>query len=144
MRILLVGGGSGGPVAPLIAVAEEIKKSHELATFLLVGGKQGPEQVMAKQADIPFTSIIAGKWRRYFSWANFLTPFQVFIGFLQSWRILRTWKPDAVLGAGSFLQVPLVWAAKFQGIPVFLHQQDLQPSWANLLCQSAATKITVT
>ena len=39
MNILLVGGGSGGPVSPLLAVAQEIKKTHHQARLLLVGGK---------------------------------------------------------------------------------------------------------
>lgn len=144
MKILLVGGGSGGPVAPLLAVAEEIQQSHPKAKFLLVGTKVGPENLMAKQAGIPFVSIPAGKWRRYFSLANIATPFLVIAGFLKARTILKDFKPDCVFGAGSFVQVPVIWAAKFLKIPVVIHQQDLYPSLANTICQTAANKITVT
>ena len=71
MKILLVGGGSGGPVAPLLAVAAQIKLNHPKAEFLVVGTKTGPEALMAKQAGVNFVSIASGKWRRYFSPANF-------------------------------------------------------------------------
>lgn len=144
MNILLVGGGSGGPVAPLLAVAEEIAIFNPRAKFLLVGSNLEPEKIMAAQAKIPFRAIVAGKWRRYFSFANFLTPFQVSAGFIQSLRILKRFRPDCVFGAGSFVQVPLVFAARLLNIPVVLHQQDVSPGLANTLCQFAASRITVT
>ena len=124
MKILLVGGGSGGPVAPLIAIAEQIKKTHPKAEFLLVGTNSGPERLMAGRAGIDFYPIVAGKWRRYFSLANLFSPISVIIGFFQSFKIIYDFKPDCVFGTGSFVQVPVVWAAKVKGIPVVLHQQE--------------------
>lgn len=144
MKILLAGGGSGGPVAPLLAVAETIKQRHQTAKFLLVGTFSGPESLMAKRAGVEFTAIPAGKWRRYLSLANLFTPFLVVGGFLKALKILKRFRPDCVFGTGSFVQVPVVWAAAWLKIPVVLHQQDLRPSLANTLCQAAADKITVT
>ncbi len=143
MRILLVGGGSGGSVAPLLAVAEEIKKTHPKARFLLVGSKSGPEKNMAAKAGMPFVAIAAGKLRRYFSLKNLVSPLLTLAGFYQAFKILKSFKPDCVFGAGSFVQVPVVWAAWFLSIPVVLHQQDIVPSLANKLCQLAAVKMTV-
>ncbi len=143
MRILLVGGGSGGPVAPLIAVAEEIKTTHPRAEFLLVGTKNGPEKILARNRGILFQHVSAGKFRRYFSWKNLLSPVFSAVGFFQALKILKKFKPDCVFGAGSFVQVPVIWAAWFRRVPVVLHQQDVVPSLANRLCQLAAKKITV-
>ena len=143
MKILLVGGGSGGPVTPLIAVAEEITKTHSQAKFLLVGTKTGPEKHMAQKAGIAFMAISAGKLRRYFSVKNLGSPFLTLAGFFESFKILNNFKPDCVFGTGSFVQVPLIWAARLYGIPVVLHQQDIELSLANKLCQLAADKITV-
>ncbi len=84
MKILLVGGGTGGSVSPLLAVAKEIKKQHPKAQFLFVGTKNGPEFDMVSAEQIPFTSVSAGKFRRYFSILNVLTPFLVLAGLLQS------------------------------------------------------------
>lgn len=144
MKILLVGGGSGGPVSPLLAVADEIKKHHPKAEFLLVGTKHGPELQMAEKAGIPFARISAGKLRRYFSVKNLFSLFITFVGFLQALRLIKCYRPGCVFGTGSFPQVPVVWAAWFLRVPVVLHQQDVYPSLANRLCQVVSSKITVT
>lgn len=144
MNIMLVGGGSGGPVTPLLAVAEAISEKYHDAVFTLVGTKHGPEAAIAQSAGIGFASIPAGKWRRYMSVWNVFTPFLVVAGFFASLRLLRQNRPQVVFGAGGFVQVPLIWAAWFLGIPSVIHQQDVYPTLANKLCQWSAARITVT
>lgn len=143
MRILLAGGGSGGPVAPLIAVARAIKKLEPKAEFLLIGAKNGVEKQMAENAGLKFGYIIAGKWRRYFSLQNFFAPFLALYGMFSAYRILKAFKPDCVFGAGSFIQVPVIWSAWLLRIPCVIHQQDIQISLANRLCEPFTKKITV-
>lgn len=143
MKILLVGGGTGGPVIPLMAISEQIKKNHPRAEFLLVGTKTGPEKQIAEQSKMAFVAISSGKLRRYFSLKNFVEPFYILAGFIQSFKVIRKFGPDCVFATGSFVQVPVVWAAKILGIPVVLHQPDILPNLANKLSQFAARKITV-
>jgi UDP-N-acetylglucosamine--N-acetylmuramyl-(pentapeptide) pyrophosphoryl-undecaprenol N-acetylglucosamine transferase len=144
MKILLVGGGSGGSVSPLLAVAKHILKTRPKAEFLFVGSKNGPEQKMAQNEGIKFIAVTSGKWRRYFSWKNFAAPFLIVVGFVESFKVLKSFQPDCIFGTGSFVQVPVVWAAWFLKIPVVLHQQDAALSLANKLCELCAAKITVT
>ncbi len=142
-KIILAGGGSGGPVAPLLAVHSEIKKSHSDARFLLVGTRSGPERRMAEAAGISFIPIICGKWRRYFSVHNFLAPFLTFAGLISAIFLLKKFRPNVVFGAGSFVQVPIIWAAWILRIPVVIHQQDIYPSLANKLTAWASDQVTV-
>lgn len=143
MKILFVGGGTAGSVSPLLALAQEFRKRVPGVEFFWLGTKTGPEQTLVEEQDIKFAAISCGKWRRYFSLQNILAPFQVIGGFFQACKILRRFKPDAVLTAGSFVAVPVIWAAWFRRIPRFVHQQDVQVGLANRLLAGIATRITV-
>ena len=89
-RILLVGGGSGGHVYPLIAMAESlIQKASQAGIdlkLMMLGGSF--IERAAKEKKIPYRIIFTGKLRRYTSLDNFLDPLRFFLGFLQSlWYI---------------------------------------------------------
>jgi UDP-N-acetylglucosamine--N-acetylmuramyl-(pentapeptide) pyrophosphoryl-undecaprenol N-acetylglucosamine transferase len=91
-----------------------------------------------------YRSMISGKWRRYFSLNNFLDLFKIFAAGVQSFKILADLRPDLVVSAGSFVSVPLAWAASLRGIPVLIHQQDVRPGLANKLMAPIARAVTVT
>ena len=135
-KIVLAGGGTLGSVSPLLAVAEKYE-----ADYLFIGTESGPEREIVH---LPFVSIKSGKLRRYFAWQNFIDFFNVKIAWWQSLKILIKFRPSVVLTAGSFVAVPVVWAAWVLRIPVVVHQQDIQVGLANKLMAPFATKITVT
>lgn len=148
-KIILSGGGTGGSVTPLLAIAGELQKEGGY-DFLWLGGKIGPEKEMiisassVQKKEIKFTAIPNGKLRRYFSWKNFVDPFFIIAGFFKSIFIILQYGPDIILSAGSFLSVPVVWAAWLLGKPVLIHQQDIVPGLANKLMAPFAKIITVT
>lgn len=144
VKILLVGGGTGGSVTPLLAVASELRHRAPPADVLFVGSARGPERTLCDAAHIPFVSITAGKWRRYFSMQNISDLFRLCVGFFQSWKILDQFRPDCVFSAGSYLAVPMIWCAWMKGVPSIIHQQDFSAGLANRLCAPFATAISVT
>ena len=75
-KIILSGGGTGGSVSPLLAVADEIKKQKPESEFLFIGTRKGePEKILIKPFKyIRYQAIFSGKLRRYFSWQNILPP----------------------------------------------------------------------
>ncbi|GAC1573370.1 MAG: hypothetical protein NVS3B9_3910 [Candidatus Doudnabacteria bacterium] len=144
MKILLVGGGTGGPVMPLIAVMQKVKELPPSADFLLIGTNKGPEKDLALKYSIDFIGIPAGKLRRYFSFQNFYAPFLVFAGFFKALKVIKDFNPDVVLGAGGYVSVPVVIAAWILRKKIVIHQQDVLPSLTNQILAPLATKITVT
>lgn len=147
-KIILSGGGTGGPVTPLLTIAREFYRQHNNSSFVFIGTHSSLEKRLVEEvaSDLPikFISMLSGKWRRYFSWKNFTDIFNIGGAFFQSFYLLRKEKPDLVLSAGAFVSVPLVWAARILRIPVLIHQQDLRPGLANRLMAWAASVITVT
>ena len=143
-KIILAGGGTGGSVAPLLAVAEEIKKQKSETEFLFIGTRKGvPEKELAKSKNISYQAIFSGKLRRYISSKNIIDPFLILIGFFQSFFLILKFKPKAVISAGGFVCVPLAWAAWILRRPIFIHQQDIVPGLANKIIAPLAKKITV-
>lgn len=144
LRIILTGGGTGGSVAPVLAVSKEIKKQKSDAEFLFVGTRKGiPERELVQIRNIPYKSIFSGKLRRYISLKNIIDPFLILIGFIQSVFLILKFKPRAVFSAGGFVAVPLAAAAWFLRIPIFIHQQDIVPGLANKIIAPLAKRVTV-
>lgn len=143
MRIIFSGGGTLGPVMPLIAVYQELKKKHPEWEFLWVGTKKGPEKNIAAKYGLPFEYISATKLRRYGSWQNLFAPFLFLAGFIQSWKLIKKFRPDLLISAGGFVSVPLHWAAWFLKRTTIIHQQDIEIGLANKLMARCATFITV-
>lgn len=144
MRLVFVGGGTAGSVSPLLAVFQEARRQAGNFPALFLGGRNGPEQRMAKDHGVEFRAITAGKLRRYFALETLLVPFQILTGFVQAFLILRKFRPDVLLTAGSYVAVPAAWAAALLGIPIFVHQQDVRKGLANTLMAPFARVVTTT
>ncbi|HEX5429829.1 MAG TPA: UDP-N-acetylglucosamine--N-acetylmuramyl-(pentapeptide) pyrophosphoryl-undecaprenol N-acetylglucosamine transferase [Patescibacteria group bacterium] len=141
MKVILAGGGTGGPTIPLLAVAEQLKKIQRDAELLFIGAGKQDEQLLAGTG-IKFVATPAGKWRRYFSLANVADMFRILHGYFAAKKILKQFQPNVVFTAGSFAGVPVCYAARNLKIPVLMHQQDARIGLANKLVAPFADYIT--
>lgn len=141
----MTGGGSGGHITPLLAVATELKQRQPDAHIIYVaqrGDRFGT--VVAEHTAIDETHrIFAGKFRRYHSegWKQLLDvktmalnirdAFFVCIGILQSvWKLHRL-RPDIIFIKGGFVGVPVGLAAALLKIPFVTHDSDALAGLAN-------------
>ena len=137
------GGGTLGPVTPLLSIAETYKHAYPDTQLVWVGTNNGPEKEVVENYKIPFYPIGAGKWRRYWSWHNIADLFRIIVAFFQSILLLWHEKPHILISAGGFVSVPLHWAGWLLGIPSWIHQQDVRVGFATRLMAPFAKKITV-
>ena len=153
MRVVLSGGGSGGHILPLIAVAEKIRKKAkergiQEIEFLYIGPRFGEESdEMFKHAGIKYKYILAGKIRRYSS-GVLLNVFDIFfstpIGIIQSAWYLFWFMPEVVFSKGGYGSVPVMIIAWIYNIPVrMIHESDAVVGLANKFLAFFATKIGV-
>ena len=142
MKILLSGGGTLGPVAPLLAIYEQYKKHNPKCEFIWVGTRKGPEKDIIAKYTIPFSVIFSGKFRRYLSFLNIIDVFKILVGFFQSIFLIIKEKPDFLITAGGFVSVPLHFAAVILGVPTWVLQQDVRVGLANKIMAKTASKIT--
>ncbi len=146
-RVVLTGGGSGGHVYPLLAVAEELQKKAAELKFDLELAYLGPTDPFAAALeghDIEINSILGGKYRRYFSLFNVLDIPKLIIGFFQALARLYIIMPDVIFSKGGTGALPVVIAGWFYRIPVAIHESDAQPGLTNLLSAYFARRVFVT
>ncbi len=142
MNIFFTGGGTLGPVTPLLAAIEALEGIAPDARPVWIGTRRGVEADFIRRKSIEYRSIPSGKLRRYFDLRNLLAPFLMFAGFVKSVVLIAMFRPKAVVGAGGYVEVPLMYAAKLCGVPVVVHQQDLEVGLANRLSAKAASAVT--
>ncbi len=142
--LFLVGGLSAGPITPLLAVAKEWQQHHHNVRPVILDARKSVARTIAQKEHYLFHTIISGKLRRYWSVRTVLSPLLILVGFVQSLWLLNKYRPIAVLGAGGFVQVPVIAASWVLRIPRFIHQQDVRLTLSNALCTPLANLVTVT
>jgi UDP-N-acetylglucosamine--N-acetylmuramyl-(pentapeptide) pyrophosphoryl-undecaprenol N-acetylglucosamine transferase len=145
MRIVLVGGGTGGHFYPLIAVAEELRSRYTDTTIEIfyVGPEKYNEQEL-QRLNITYIYCPAGKLRRYITFRNILDIFRTISGLIFMWYKLFSLYPDVIFSKGSYTSVPVLLMARFYRIPVVIHESDSKPGRANILAKSFASYIGIT
>lgn len=144
--IVLSGGGTGGHITPILAVAHELKKLDPTVKTIYIGEKHGKFKELTESHEAIDASyeIWAGKFRRYNgeSWlrrlldirTNLLNIRDLFLfafGSVQSFFLLRKLRPDIVFLKGGFVGVPVGMAAHLHKIPFMTHDSDALPGLAN-------------
>lgn len=146
---MLVGGGSGGHITPLLAVAKSLKKRLPNSNVLYVGHLGDKLSDVARDAEVFDETyyVRAGKLRRYHQegWKQLLNLPELFknirdgfyfvIGIWQSYWLLRKLRPDVIFIKGGFVGVPIGLAAARLKIPFITHDSDAIPGLANRMIQ---------
>ncbi len=144
MRILLTGGGTGGHLFPLLSVAQEIKKeSKEPVEFLFIGPCNNFSDQILKQNGIPTKNVLTGKWRRYFSFQNFVDIIKIPLGIFEALIKVLLFMPDVVFSKGGYGSVPVVIAARMYWIPIVIHESDAIPGRANRFLQHFSDVVAI-
>lgn len=136
MRIVLVGGGSGGHFYPLIAISqgiEEICKERTLLEPELYYLGPAPFDANALlERDIIHIPSPAGKIRRYGSIMNIFGFVSTFFGIIKSIFLLYNLYPDVIFSTGGYAAFPTLYAARILTIPVVVYDADATPGRVTL------------
>lgn len=143
MKIILTGGGTGGHIIPLIAVARKIKEKNPDTQFIFIGPKGKLEEEIIGRESIPMRNISVGKFRRYFSFQNFIDCFKIPIGIIQAMAVLLAEMPDAIFSKGGYASLPVVIVGWMYRIPILIHESDAVPGMANSMLSKFAERVAV-
>jgi UDP-N-acetylglucosamine--N-acetylmuramyl-(pentapeptide) pyrophosphoryl-undecaprenol N-acetylglucosamine transferase len=133
MRVIFAGGGTGGHLFPGLAVAREFQRRDRMTEILFMGTTQGIEyRVLPKEGyrleTLPVRGLKGRGLRGVFD-ALYGVPASLF----RSWKIMRDFRPDCVIGLGGYASGPALLAAKLAGVRAAIMEQNLHPGFTNKL-----------
>ncbi len=133
MRLLIAGGGTGGHLFPGVAIVEELLARDPKAEVLFVGTARGLEADVVPKLGYPLRLIDASGLKTVGRLGAVRGVFRVPRALWQSRRILKDFRPDAVIGVGGYASGPVVLAAWLRRVPTAILEQNSIPGLANKL-----------
>ncbi len=143
LKVIVSGGGTGGHIFPAIAIADEIRRRNPNAEILFVGARDKMEMQKVPQAGYPIKGLWIAGIQRKLTVDNLLFPVKLIKSLFDSYRIVKSFKPDVCIGTGGFASGPLLRAAAFAGIPTVLQEQNSFPGITNKWLAKYAAVICV-
>jgi len=143
MRLIMAGGGTGGHLYPALAIAEKVKRKEPESEILFIGARREISSSIIEANGYRLEKISASGFDRKRPLKNIPVLIDLVASGRQTARILKEFRPDAVIGTGGYVSGPVIREAKHKGIPVFLHEQNVIPGVANKLSEKYADKIFV-
>jgi UDP-N-acetylglucosamine--N-acetylmuramyl-(pentapeptide) pyrophosphoryl-undecaprenol N-acetylglucosamine transferase len=132
MRVLIAGGGTGGHLFPGIALAEEfLTRNPSQHDVLFVGTARGLEARVVPQSGFKLELIEVAGLKRVGLRRLVRTLWMLPRALWRSVQILRSYKPDVVVGVGGYASGPVALAAWLTGTPVAIQEQNAFPGFTN-------------
>jgi UDP-N-acetylglucosamine--N-acetylmuramyl-(pentapeptide) pyrophosphoryl-undecaprenol N-acetylglucosamine transferase len=143
LRLVLAGGGTGGHLSPGIAIAERLAEQDPELDLTFVCSCKPLDAHVLSAAGLTSCDLPTAPFPYGVSLQAAVSGVRLLGSLARAHRLLRKLRPQAVMGVGGYVSVPVVLAARMLGIPTAIHVLDAQPDRANLLLASRSRWITV-
>jgi len=125
MKIMMIASHSGGHISPALAIAGALRKRDSQAQVMFISSDGTIErQLLGDESDVVYYK----KERKII-----LKYAQLIVLFFQSFALLRSRRPDVVVGFGGYLSIPFIMCARLSKIPTVIHEQNVAFGAANRL-----------
>lgn len=129
---------------PALAIADEIKALNPETEIAFAGTKARMEWRVVPSAGYSIFPIPAASIRRpFWNSSNLLLPIKMILCLIASWKILRKFKPDVVVGTGGYVTGPLCLVAALSGTAVAIQEQNAYAGITNRILGRVATVVFV-
>lgn len=154
-KVVITGGGSGGHISSAKAIIDEIMLRYRITSdnLLYIGSDLGMDgekpgssldmRVM-REEKINQKYIRGGKLQRRFSFRGIFLLFRTLLGFIDSYNILKKYKPNIIISTGGYVTVPVCLVGKFFfKAKIYLHEQTAAVGLANRIVGKYAERILI-
>lgn len=139
--MIIAAGGTGGHFYPGLVLGQELKKRGCKVTFIC--RKDDSCRRILTANHFSFFELSFHGLPRKPSFKIFSFSYLLFRSLFSAFAIMRSFKPDVVIGMGGYISFPAALAAYLMRIPVVIHEQNALPGAANRTLSFFASKIAV-
>ncbi|HLK17658.1 MAG TPA: undecaprenyldiphospho-muramoylpentapeptide beta-N-acetylglucosaminyltransferase [Bryobacteraceae bacterium] len=127
--IVMAGGGTGGHVLPLLAVARELKARGHQCVF--IGTRTGFEAKLVPTAGFPLEFIEIGGLNSVGIARSLRTLVQLPISVVKARGMLGKHRPGAIFSMGGYAAGPVVLAGLWKRLPILVMEPNAIPGLTN-------------
>lgn len=138
-RLLIMAGGTGGHVFPGLAVAKHLQKQGWEILWLGTAERLEARLVPEAGFDIRFIKVQGLRGNGILRMLK--APFVVLNAIFQARAVIKSFRPDVVLGMGGYASGPGGIASWLSGVPLILHEQNAAPGMTNRILAAFASRI---
>jgi UDP-N-acetylglucosamine--N-acetylmuramyl-(pentapeptide) pyrophosphoryl-undecaprenol N-acetylglucosamine transferase len=142
-KIIISGGGTGGHIFPAIAIADAVKSRNPDVDILFVGARGKMEMEKVPAAGYEIVGLPVAGFQRRLTFKNVTFFFKLASSLWKARQIVRSFRPDVVVGVGGYASGPVLKAASAAGIPTLLQEQNSYPGVTNKILAKKAQRICV-
>lgn len=143
LRVIISGGGTGGHIFPAVSIANALKAQHPEAEILFVGAENRMEMQRVPAAGYEIKGLPICGFNRKQPWKNIQIMFKILKSRRLAKKIIRDFRPMAVVGVGGYASGPTLDMAGSMGIPTLIQEQNSYAGVTNKLLAKKAHKICV-
>lgn len=137
-RIAVTSGGTGGHMFPAVALSKAlVRRGAQVMFFTDARASRYTDGLDGVETIILPAGGIAGKGIK----GRLMGAARLGLGTLKARRLIRKYKPSAVIGFGGYASIPATMSAKWLGIPFAIHEQNAVLGRANRLVAASAERI---
>lgn len=140
---MISGGGTGGHIYPAISIAQALQDILQNVEILFVGAKGKMEMKKVPEAGFKIVGLWISGIQRKISADNLMFPLKLCSSLLGSARLIKDFKPDAVIGVGGYASGPLLYVAGKKKIPTLIQEQNSYAGLTNKWLSKSANTICV-
>ncbi len=144
LRVIIAGGGTGGHLYPGLAIAEAIRALRPDAVIEFVGTRGKIEERVVPAHGYRLRTIWISGLRRTVHVSTLLFPLKVVVSLVQSFLLLKTFRPDVVVGTGGYVSGPVLYVATLLGLPTLVQEQNSIPGVTTRLLGGRVDEVHIT
>ena len=143
LRIIISGGGTGGHIFPAISIANALKQKDSSIEILFVGAEGKMEMEKVPAAGYKIIGLPVRGFQRKLTFQNISFFYKLMVSMMRARKIIKSFKPHAVIGVGGFASGPVLRAATSFKIPTLIQEQNSYAGVTNKILAGKVDKICV-